>query len=100
MKVTVQSLDFTADPKLIDFIQAKLDKIENIYDRVIHAEVYLKLLNTTEPENKISEILLSIPGDDLIVKRTHKTFEEGIDEGVAALRSQLQKRKQKIKSYA
>jgi putative sigma-54 modulation protein len=100
MKVTVQSIDFTADQKLVDFIQAKLDKLENIYDRVVHAEVFLKVLNTAEPENKISEILLSIPGDDLIVKRTQKTFEEGIDEGVATLRRQLQKRKGKIKAYA
>lgn len=100
MKVTVQSIDFNADQKLVDFIQAKLDKVENIYDRVVRAEVFLKVLNTTEPENKISEILLSIPGDDLMVKRTNKTFEEGIDEGVSTLRRQLQKRKGKINAFA
>ncbi|HET8838746.1 MAG TPA: ribosome-associated translation inhibitor RaiA [Flavobacteriaceae bacterium] len=95
MKVNVQSLNFNADQKLIDFIQEKLDKLETYYDRVIAAEVYLKTQTTGEPENKISEILLRIPGDDIIAQRTKKTFEEGIDEVIAALRRQLQKRKEK-----
>lgn len=99
MKVNVQSVNFNADQKLIDFLQEKMDKLEIYFDKIINADVYLKVQNTGEPENKITEILLGIPGDDLMVKRTSKTFEEGIDEGVSTLRRQLQKRKEKLSAH-
>ncbi|GAB2773761.1 ribosome hibernation-promoting factor, HPF/YfiA family [Salinimicrobium soli] len=96
MKVNVQSVNFHADQKLVDFIQRKLDKLENYYDNVIYADVYLKVQNTSEKENKISEILLSIPGDEIICKKKGRRFEVGVDECVSSLVRQLQKRKQKF----
>lgn len=74
MKVNVQSVNFNADPKLIDFIQARLDKLEHFYDKIIFADVFLKVQKTSEKENKISEILLSIPGGDVIVKKGVKNL--------------------------
>jgi putative sigma-54 modulation protein len=100
MKVNVQSVNFNADRKLIDFIQVKLDKLEHFYDKIIYADVFLKVQNTSEKENKITEILLSVPGDDLIVKKTCKKFEECVDECVSTLQRQLTKRKGKTKAYA
>ena len=46
MKVHVHPVDFTVDQKLVDFIQKKLDKLDNFYDRIIEADVHLKLENT------------------------------------------------------
>ena len=62
MKIRVQSIHFTADYKLLDFIQKKADKLDQFFDQIISAEVYLKLENTEDEENKISEIKLVIPG--------------------------------------
>ena len=70
MKVNVQSVNFNVDEKLIDFIQARLDKLEHYYDKIIYADVFLKLQNTSDKENKITEILLSIRCGYLIVKKT------------------------------
>ncbi|HSM62412.1 MAG TPA: ribosome-associated translation inhibitor RaiA, partial [Gillisia sp.] len=96
MKVNVQSVNFNADPKLIDFIQARLDKLEHFYDKIIYADVFLKVQKTSEKENKITEILLSIPGGDVIVKKRCKKFEECVDDSVSTLQRQLQKRKEKM----
>lgn len=96
MKVNVQSVNFHADQKLINFIQKKLDKLENHFDNVTFAEVYLKVENTSQKENKISEILLSIPGDEVICKKRGRRFEVGVDECVSSLERQLQKRKRKF----
>ena len=41
MKITVQSIRFNADKKLLDFIQKKVDKLETFYDHIISGEVYL-----------------------------------------------------------
>lgn len=96
MKMNVQSVNFTADQKLINFIQKKLDKLENHFDNVIYADVYLKVQNTSEKENKVSEILLSIPGDEIICKKRGRRFEVGVDECISSLERQLQKRKKKF----
>jgi putative sigma-54 modulation protein len=98
MKVNVQSVNFNVDEKLINFIQARLDKLEHYYDKIIYADVFLKLQNTSDKENKIAEILLSIPGGDLMVKKTCKKFEECVDECIGSLQRQIIKKKDKLKT--
>ena len=99
MKVNVQSVNFNIDKSLNDFIQTKIDNLEKYYDKIIGAEVYLKVQNTSEKENKIAEIKMLIPGDELIVKKECKTFEEAIDLIAEALRRQLCKKKDKQRSH-
>lgn len=99
MKVNVQTPGFDADIKLIDFIEKKLEKLELFYDKIIFADVFLKLENTSNPENKVVEVLLSIPRGDLMVKKECKRFEIGIDECVHALERQIKKRKEKQRAY-
>ena len=74
MKVNVQSVNFNVDQKLVVFIQEKLDKLEQFYDKIIFADVFLKVQHTSEKENKITEVLLSISGDELMVKKNTKTL--------------------------
>lgn len=99
MKVNVQAPNFAADNKLIVFIENRLSKLEQFYDRIIFADVFLKVQKTSEKQNKTIEILLSIPGDDLIVKKEARSFEEGTDECVQSLERQLKKRKQKQRAF-
>lgn len=95
MKVNVQTPNFTAKDELLVFVEKRISKLEQFYDRIICADVFLKVLQTSEKENKSVEILLSIPRDDIMVKKEGKTFEEAIDENVKTLERQLKKRKQK-----
>ncbi len=99
MKVNTQSVNFSADKKLLDFIQKRMDKLELFYDKVIQADVYLKVENTSEKENKIFEARLSVPGDRFVVKKQCKTFEEGADTAVSSLERQLKKRKEKLRAH-
>jgi putative sigma-54 modulation protein len=99
MKVNVQTPNFIADVKLLNFIERRLSKLEQFYDRIVFADVFLKVQNTSEKQNKIVEVLLSIPGGDLIVKKDAKTFEEGTDECLQSLERQLKKRKQKQRAF-
>lgn len=100
MKVNTQSVNFTVDVKLVDFIQKKLDKLDHFYDRVVCADVYLKVENTSAKENKIVEVKVSVPGDEFIVKKQRKSFEEGVDSAVSSLERVLVKRKQRIRTNA
>ena len=99
MKVNVQTPNFAAKDELLVFLEKRLSKLEQFYDRIIFADVFLKVRKASEKENKIVEILLSIPGGDFMAKKEAKSFEEAIDEAVKTLERQLKKRKQKQKAY-
>lgn len=99
MKVNLQSVNFNVEEKLKQFTQVKLDKLEHHFNRIIYADVYLKVINTSGKENKVTEILLNVPGDEFMTKKINKTFEEGVDECVSSLERQLKRRKEKLKAH-
>lgn len=95
MKVNVSAIHFSADQKLIDFIDEKVTKLETFYDKIISAEATLKVEEGSDKENKFVEIRLAVPGKDLFAKKTAKSFEEATDNVVEALRKQIRKHKSK-----
>jgi len=99
MKVNIQAVNFNVDRKLVDFVNKKTEKLEQYYDKIVGIDVYLKVENTSEKENKTADVLVKIPGDDLVVKKTCKSFEESVDSATDALERLLVKRKEKTKSY-
>jgi putative sigma-54 modulation protein len=54
----------------------------------------------SEKENKIVELKVLVPGDDFIVKKQSKTFEEATDLAIESLERLLLKRKEKLKAHA
>lgn len=99
MKVNVQTPNFAASDQLLEFIQKKISKLDQFYDKIIFADVFLKVLKTSEKENKRVEILVNVPGDEFIVKKEARTFEVGTDECIQSLERQLKKRKEKLRRY-
>ncbi len=91
----MHSIHFDADVKLVDFIQRKADKLDTFYDAIIDGEVFMRLDKDVNRENKIVEIKINIPGEQLFAKTKSKSFEAATDEAVEALRRQLKKFKEK-----
>ena len=99
MKVSVHAVNFTVDKRLVDFIQERLDKLEKYYDKVVSADVFLKVEKTSEKENKIVEVKINVPGDEFLVKKQCKTFEDALELSAESLQRMLVKRKEKINSH-
>ena len=97
MNIKVNSVHFDADQKLIDHVQKKVNKLGQFFDSIIGAEVFLRLENVQDTENKIAEVKLLIPGNDLFVKKQSKTFEEAVNKAVETLNRQVTKYKEKLK---
>ncbi|MDE5622871.1 MAG: ribosome-associated translation inhibitor RaiA [Alistipes sp.] len=95
MNVQIQSVKFDADRKLVDFINAKMAKLDRFAERSTGAEVILKLDKDHEKGNKIATITLHMPGEDLVATHQAKSFEEAIDEAIDALKHQLDRFKGK-----
>lgn len=99
MKIQIQSLHFTADKKLLDFISKKMKKLDQFYDRIIDSDVILSLENmNTQIKDKVVVIRTKIPGTILIAREKAKVFEESVDLAIESLRRQLERYKTKIKN--
>ena len=98
MKLQVHSIHFDADKKLLEFIQAKLNKLDTFYDRITGGEVFLRLDKgeNSKMRSKLLEIKINLPGGSLFVKEVGKTFEEAVDLAIEALKAQLKKFKDKL----
>jgi len=97
MDIKINTVRFDADHKLIEHVNKKVNKLGQFFDGIIGAEVFLRLENVQDDENKIAEVKLLIPGDDLFVKKQSKTFEEAINKAVETLNRQVTKYKEKLK---
>ncbi|MGE4585817.1 MAG: ribosome-associated translation inhibitor RaiA [Mangrovibacterium sp.] len=99
MNINVNAVHFTPDQKLVNFAVKKTGKLDTFFDGIISGEVILKVEKPETTNNKIAEIILSIPAgnDYLFAKKQADSFEEAIDLAVDALRRQLTKFKEKLK---
>jgi putative sigma-54 modulation protein len=99
MKVNVHAVNFNVDQKLVDFIEERFNKLEKYYDKVVTSDVFLKVEKTSEKENKIVEAKIIVPGDEFIVKKQCKTFEEGVELSTESMERLLLKRKEKLRAH-
>jgi len=96
MRVYTESVQFKADQKLLQFIEQKLQKMEQYFDQIIEARVVLKLENSGQVRDKIAEVRLNVAGDILIAKAKSKNFETSIHQTIGTLKRQLRKYKSKL----
>ncbi|GAB4406864.1 MAG: hypothetical protein OHK0039_08890 [Bacteroidia bacterium] len=98
MKVTIQSLHFTAAEPLKTYIQKKCDKLDQFFDKIIDAEVILKVRNEVKDANKYVEVRLNVPGEILIASDQGQRFEEATDLATDKLKRQLKNYKDKLRA--
>jgi len=98
MKISVQSVNFNISKELVTYIEKKVNNLEKFHDHIIGAEVYLKVQSTSEKENKLVDVKMSLPGVDIVAKKQSKTFEEAASMAIDSVKRQLVKRKEKSRA--
>ncbi|MGL6129798.1 RNA polymerase subunit sigma-54 [Chryseobacterium artocarpi] len=94
MKITVQSIGLTPHEPLESHIDKKVGKLDTFYDKIQECKVFLKVENNADKANKTAEIILAVPGDDIVVKKTSASFEESLDLCVDTAKKLLIKKKE------
>lgn len=97
MNIQIHSIRFDADKKLIDFVTQKVNKLSQVSNDIVSAEVFLRLDKDDERENKITEIKVEYPRGPLFARKQSKTFEEATDLVINALKKQIIKQKEKMR---
>ena len=91
--INVQSLKFNADAKLLELIEKKVGKVEKFFDNLGDIDVTLSLL--PDAENKSVKLQTRFPGEDLVIERHARTFEEAVTDAADALKEKIVRAKEK-----
>ena len=95
MKLQIQSLHFTADKKLVNFMESKLTKLGKYFDRILDVDVIMRLENTGRIKEKVVELKIKIPGSVVFVKESSNKFENATESAYQNARRQLIKYKER-----
>lgn len=95
MQITIHSIRFDADQKLLNFISKKIEKITKFNNRLISSDVFLRLENTSDNNNKLVEVKIKTGFNELFASKKCDSFEEAIDLVQDVLIRQVKKNKQK-----
>jgi putative sigma-54 modulation protein len=99
MKTEIQSIHFKADAKLKNYIIKKIEKLETFYDGLQTGQVFLKVNNVSEKENKEVEIVINAKQNRFIKTVAGRSFEAATDVAVEALKKQVKRFKGKINPH-
>lgn len=97
MTINMQYVQMPESESLSAIVNRNLRKLANKYQFIIRANVFFKLGNGTDGNNKICEIQLSAPGPRIFAKSTEDNFEKAAAKTVTDLERQLRKRKEKFR---
>lgn len=97
MNLNIQTVHFTADEKLIDYVRRKVQKLDTFHDSIIKVEIFLKLDNVVHNiKDKIAEIKISVPRQHFFVRSCTKSFEESFDTALDSAINQIKRKKEKL----
>ena len=97
MKVQIQA-PWEVNRHLKNIIHEKVEKLNTYFDRIIHADVFLKLKEHDSPNDKIVEIRLSVPGPYIFAESSADTYEKAVASVAEKIRKQLVKKKEKLQN--
>lgn len=96
MDIKINTQRFTADAKLTEHVEEKLEKLKTLYDTIVTVDVFLRLDNVVHQiKDKVAEIKVHIPGHTFFVKHESKTFEESFDLAMKSMLHQMRQHKDK-----
>ena len=90
-----RAVNYKADAKLKDFAKKRIEKLSLFHSQIIEVYVFTKVENSSDGVNKWAELKIGIPGDDIIVKKISKSFEESIHTAAESAERILKRRKEK-----
>lgn len=93
MKIIIQSPDIKISNTLEEFVNQQVGKLDRLYQPIIESRVLLKTDSADDNQNKICDLQLVIPGNDLFASKRAASFEEAVSKAVDALKHQTEKLK-------
>lgn len=95
MKLTVKAVNFDMAEKLEKHIDKKTAKYGKLLDQEAEMEIRMSVVKPESALNKETKIRVIGMGGELFASGVYDTFEQGIDKGLDAINTQLEKLKER-----
>lgn len=95
MKINIRA-PWEVNVYLADLIKEKMNKLAKVNDRIIHADVFLKMGDNVGVEDKLVDIRLKAPRQEYFAHSFAENFEKAVAQTAHKLRAQLVKKKEKM----
>ena len=95
MQITIHSIHFDADKKLLELIRKKLEKLNLFDDELIFSEVFLRVEKSDTNTNKVVEVKVNTKNKEFFASKQCESFEQAIDLVQDALKRQVKKNKER-----
>lgn len=92
MEITIKSLKFDADKKLIAFVEKKVERLSKF---LAGAQASAEVILTLETNGKGAKIHIPEISGGLVIERTADTFENAVTACVDAMKEKLTREKEK-----
>jgi len=98
MDIKINSIHFSADQKLEDFINSKMSKLNNYAEGLISSDITLSLEKASGNnfDSKVVKAKVKSRDFEYFAEKKSESFEAATDGVSDALRQQILKRKEKI----
>ena len=93
MEIKIKTLKFDGSEQLSAFVEKKVNRLARFLDDSDLQTVEVTLKN--EVDSKHAKIQLHIPGEELVIERNAKTFEDAITASVDAMKEKITRAKEK-----
>ncbi|MBD5320478.1 MAG: HPF/RaiA family ribosome-associated protein [Bacteroides sp.] len=92
MEVRIQGIHFDVTQQLTDFINKKAARLVRRNPTITYIDANLTVLKAEAAMNKQTVIKVIVPHHgELVAKKVADSFEQGVDEAIDAVESQLEK---------
>jgi putative sigma-54 modulation protein len=96
IQLKVQSPDMQIDGKTDEYINAQIEKLGKIFQRITQCEVMLKNEKDAKLKNCIVEVKLIVPGDIFYSSGRNEDLQQAIKLAFGDVRDQLTRFKEKL----
>ena len=97
MDITIKSLKFDADEKLLAYIEKKVNRLARFSGKDGVAEVALSLIK--DPDNKNVKLKVITPAGEHLIERNAATFEDAVSAAVDAMKESIVRAKERSFSH-
>ena len=96
MNIIIKSINFKTGRALEAFVRKKVNKLFRQFNTIIRADVSLRKGESKNPQNRLCEIRLVVPGYDHFVKKSSGAFQKSVLQSVAVLAEILRRNKTRL----
>ena len=99
MNKTIETINFEAEPELVNRIDKLFSDLSTYNDRITAADIYLKLRKEKAENEKEVEIKVFLPGHELFADAEGNSFEEAANKVFSKMKRQLIEVKEKQRNH-